>query len=208
VLRQEERESEVGVAGAFFLLAVCSRPRRMKRCRAFLACALLVAFADLPVGGAVASHEDIPIFALENRHRPRDHPQDADAKGLRGTYKGSETVLGEIVDMQVKITSHTTMNFLLKGAFAIHCKNESYTLQPDGSITLPGAGNKSDCLTKELEADDILVESVCYDSIRDVLTIKVTVLYFLDLTFQLSHEPSLLLDADKLQSPTWTQTVT
>jgi len=106
-----------------------------------------------------------------------------------GTYKGSKSVLGQTVSGEVDIVDDTHMNLDIEGPISIKCPGEQYTLDASsGAVTLPNAGNAGDCIHDALAAHGGKINSIKYDSSADSIAIDVTVLNFLHVSMDLTHQ--------------------
>jgi len=88
-----------------------------------------------------------------------------------GEYKGSKSVLGITVNADMKFSA-TTLEFGITGAVTLDCSNEPYTYS-DGTISLTNIGNSDDCVKKDLDKEDVKLESATYDESSDKITLKV-----------------------------------
>ena len=104
-----------------------------------------------------------------------------------GTYKGTKSVLGQTVDATVTIVDGSHMNLEIEGPISLKCDGEQYTLS-GSSVTLPTAGTAGDCIHDALAAHGGSIQSITYDSSADSMDVKVTVLSFLKVDIDLTHQ--------------------
>jgi hypothetical protein len=145
---------------------------------ALLGCALCVAFArPTPVGYApnVAFRQALkdysPLFALQ---------------APAGDYKGSKSVLGDTITIEVDILSSSALNLQFSGPLTLNCANEPYSIS-GSTITLTNINTQGDCVHDALQQNSVSIESISYDATGDDINVKAKY-SFLSLSFELDHE--------------------
>jgi hypothetical protein len=103
-----------------------------------------------------------------------------------GTYHGTKSVLGVVVDATIVVDSATAFDMAITGPITLNCKAEAYKM--DGNtIDITNAGTAGDCLHDALKANDASVKSAVWDPTKDTVTVVVKVA-IISVTIELDHQ--------------------
>jgi len=90
---------------------------------------------------------------------------------LSGKYTGSKTIVGVTITETMTFKDGMKVDFSFTGPLTINCPDEDYTLGSDGTLTLTNLNTPGDCLEKNLDDNDVTLESIIY-SANDEITIS------------------------------------
>jgi len=88
-----------------------------------------------------------------------------------GEYKGSASVLGQKITMDITSESTTTCHIVATGPVPVDCDKEAWTYA-NGVITLPNASKAGDCVYTALSAAGCSIAGITYDPTADQITVK------------------------------------
>jgi C1A family cysteine protease len=104
-----------------------------------------------------------------------------------GTYKGTKSVLGQSVDVTVKIDDASHFDFDISGVATLSCKNEEFSLS-GGNFVVPGATKSGDCIHDALSQNNVALSSMTYDATSDEISVSVKYESFLTVSVVLSKQ--------------------
>jgi len=105
-----------------------------------------------------------------------------------GEYKGSASVLGQKITMDIASESTTLCHIVATGPVPVDCDKEAWTYS-NGVITLPNASKTGDCVYTALSAAGCSIASITYDAASDQITVKLKY-SFITISIVLSHVAS------------------
>ena len=103
-----------------------------------------------------------------------------------GKYLGSKSLFGETIQANVNFKDPSNLDITISGDFVLNCADESYSVT-NNQIVLDDIDIVGDCAHDALVDNNIIIQSIAYDSSRNDITL--TVVYsVLHLDIVLTHE--------------------
>lgn len=103
-----------------------------------------------------------------------------------GKYLGTKTLFGETIQAIVNFKDPSNLDISISGDFVLNCADESYSIT-NNQIVLDDIDIVGDCAHDALVDNNIIIQSIAYDSSRNDITL--TVVYsVLHLDIVLTHE--------------------
>jgi hypothetical protein len=103
-----------------------------------------------------------------------------------GKYLGSKSLFGETIQANVNFKDTSNLDISISGDFVLNCADESYSVT-NNQIVLDDIDIVGDCAHDALVDNNIVIQSIAYDSSRNDITL--TVVYsVLHLDIVLKHE--------------------
>lgn len=103
-----------------------------------------------------------------------------------GKYLGIKTLFGETIQANVNFKDPSSLDISISGDFVLNCADESYSIT-NNQIVLDDIDIVGDCAHDALVDNNIIIQSIAYDSSRNDITL--TVVYsVLHLDIVLTHE--------------------
>ena len=107
-----------------------------------------------------------------------------------GTYEGTKTELGQTLTAKAVINEESfDVTFEATGGYEGKCQGEAYSMK-GSAIKL--ADGSDGCLQKYLKTYGLKLESIKYDSSKDVITIKTKYSSFVTFSVDLKHVQNLV----------------